>query len=195
VARMQLIWPPQAGTAAASCPQPHCNQCNKGWVGTIRADTTIDNYYSETDTYYLGGGAIGSNMLWQIPTDWVASGSGADVVSTSPFHSYTWSLNGSVPGACPPGNNVCTQIYASGQFGEINAPASALNALTVTQKYQSSTSTSMSNFPEPGLNGVGIQNAGGSSAGSKTLMCLPTFLNSSQGGSCTRTWTWNLGMQ
>ena len=193
VARMQLIWPPQAGTAAASCPLPHCNQCNRGWVGTIRADTAIGDYFNETDIYYLGGGAIGSNMLWQIPTDWVTSGYGFDQVAAD--HSYAWSLNGGVPGACPPGNNVCTQIYSSGQFGEINSPASAPNALTVTQKYQGSTSTSMSNFSEPSFNGVGIQNAGGSSAGSKTSMCLPTYLTSGQGGSCTRTWTWNLGMQ
>src|SRR5262249_25685427 len=87
-------WAQSAGSAQARRGECllRCSMCSSGWAGTITLTKTYSknntNYFSETDTLYVGG-ASASNPH-RFSAEWTAVGSGTYHDSTATLN---WSLS------------------------------------------------------------------------------------------------------
>jgi len=197
----------------ASCPM-HCGLCASGWVGKIteqKAWSTAGqpNYYTETDTWLIGGQASNQpgNKI-DIPVQWTAQGSGTYNVPTG--GSKIWNTSASVAGSCPPNNVVCiealTQTVAGGAttvtFSEVNGPITVSNAIQETQVGPTGLS-STAPYPlyEDTINGLSprivfdaSQLPNPPAGGRMVTTCGGPSMNPGS-STCAATWTWQLAVQ
>ena len=197
------------GDAQSSACQMRCELCASGWVGKITFQKNFSkggqNYYSETDTWIVGGQAPNQPATKiDIPAQWTATGSGTYNIPAG--GSISWDTNANVGGACPPNNVVCVEALTNAAgtvtFHEINNPITVNSAIQVTQTSATGQSaTAGSAAGEQSINGI-VPNISGtaplvvSPPGGVTMTsnCQTPPLNPGS-STCNATWTWELALQ
>jgi hypothetical protein len=204
VKNAETSWSPQ-GVSGQAC-RLHCNVCSSGWAGTITLKKTFtatgQNYFNETDTYYVGGTSSTTNY---ISAEWTAVGSGKydyDNTATSTHTHLNWTLNADAPvGQCGMTNVACFRAVPDTQTNKLqfiqqNSQITLNNGIQWTyngQSQQPAQAKEIQIYPALTTTPATATTANGTQHGTSCSVTPP------QPGittyTCTQDWAWELYKQ